>query len=61
VYGLGRGRVEISVPDPTPADNPYPSYSGRVFRSGVPGDRSGDRSTLFKGRAGPGPADFYWP
>ena len=31
VFGLGRGRVEIWSPDPTPIDNPYPSYSGRVL------------------------------
>ena len=42
VYGLGRGRVEISVPDLTPADNPYPSNSGRVSGPGGLGDGSGD-------------------
>ncbi len=41
--GLGRGRVRIFVPDPTPVHNPYPSQSGRVFESGESGDGSGDR------------------
>jgi hypothetical protein len=44
VYGLGRVRVTFSPPDPTRSDHPYPSHSGRVFRSGVPGDGSGDGS-----------------
>ncbi len=37
VYSLGRGQVEIWAPDPTPVDNLYPSYSGRVTGQVWPG------------------------
>ena len=43
VFGLDWSQVPNWVPDLTPVHNPYPSYSGTGFNSGLVGNRVGCR------------------